>query len=123
MICNYTANYYKDEDLWAMFHNDFEGFSQEIFAQADKRALQHLCSFLVTNGVWVNNPIGGTYTYSKVIFDCLQEKTPTKWDNEKLEIAQQLKDKLEIDYLLKQSQPTNQLLTNQILTNQVPLNI
>jgi hypothetical protein len=36
MICNYIANYYKDEDLWATFHNDFEGFPQEIFAQANK---------------------------------------------------------------------------------------
>jgi hypothetical protein len=107
MICNYTANCYKDEDLWATFHNDFKGFSQEIFAQADKWALRHLRGFLVTNGVWVNNPIGGTYIYSKVIFDCLQEKTPTKWDDEKLEIAQQLKDKLEIDYLPKRSQLTN----------------
>jgi hypothetical protein len=32
MIRNYTADHYKDEDLWATFHDDFEEFSQEIFA-------------------------------------------------------------------------------------------
>jgi hypothetical protein len=47
MIRNYTTNYYKGEDLWSAFWDDFDGFTQQLFTLADKQALQHLCGFLV----------------------------------------------------------------------------
>src|SRR5437899_1957597 len=54
----YRSRKYKDDNLWQMFHEDFEGFTTEIFAQAHRQALRDLRAHLYNQGVWVKDVKG-----------------------------------------------------------------
>jgi hypothetical protein len=66
--------------LWTYFHEDFKGFTVEIWKKADKTIIRELREVLILHGVWVQ-PVQGT-SYVKVLQNCLQEQVPHAWDDE-----------------------------------------
>ena len=78
MLACYRTDNRKDEDLWQIFHEDFEGFTYEIFKIAHRVALRDLREQLVSQGVWVKGAKGST-SYAKVLQECLEEETPYEW--------------------------------------------
>jgi hypothetical protein len=55
MLVGYRNRYarFKGEDLWELFHEDFEGFTHDIFKLASRNAVRELRVELVSKGVWV----------------------------------------------------------------------
>jgi hypothetical protein len=83
----YQLGKYKDDGLWQIFHEDFEGFIMEIFLKAYHIAAQDLWACLYGHGVWVKK-VKGTL-YARVLKACLEEEEPHKWT--KLEIEERTK--------------------------------
>jgi hypothetical protein len=77
MIMIYQSREYKDNELWEIFHEDFENFTVEIFSQAHRQALRDLRTHLENNGVWIRRVKGLSYT--RVLKECLEEKNPHEW--------------------------------------------
>src|SRR4029077_15474593 len=71
----------KNEDLWQIFHEDFEGFTFDIFKLGHRIAVRELREQLVIQGVWVKEP-RGSISYAKTLQDCLDETTPPEWTEE-----------------------------------------
>jgi hypothetical protein len=88
-ICYRNRPQYKGEDLWQLFHEDFEGFTFDIFKLAHRSAVKELRCYMVLNGVWVDGPRGAT-SYAKTLQQCLDESTPTKWTDDMLKEKQKL---------------------------------
>jgi hypothetical protein len=81
--------YCKDEDLWELFQEDFEDFTEEVFALADRAAVRCLREHLVTKGVWVEPPKGGR-SYAKALVTCLNATSAPEWSLEAIEEKQKL---------------------------------
>ncbi len=77
VIMIYQSRRYKDNDLWEIFHEDFENFTIEIFSQAHRQALRDLRTHLENNGVWIRRVKGSSY--AKVLKECLEEENPHEW--------------------------------------------
>ena len=77
VIMIYQSRRYKDNDLWEIFHEDFENFTIEIFSQAHRQALRDLRTHLENNGVWIRRVKGSLY--AKVLKECLEEENPHEW--------------------------------------------
>jgi hypothetical protein len=86
MIRIYQSRGHRDDNLWEIFHEDFEGFTTEIFAKAHRQAVRDLRSYLYNHGVWVKG-VKGT-SYAKVLKACLEED-PHEWTE--LEIEERTK--------------------------------
>ncbi len=71
----------KGEDLWQIFHEDFEGFTYDIFKLGHRVAVRELREQLVIQGVWVKGP-RGAISYAKTLQECLDEDTPAEWTEE-----------------------------------------
>jgi hypothetical protein len=78
MLVGYRAGNRKNQRLWQIFHEDFEGFTYDIFKIAHRLALRDLREELVNKGVWVKTAKGAT-SYARVLQECLDEETPHKW--------------------------------------------
>jgi hypothetical protein len=74
-----------DEELWESFQEDFEGWTEELFALGHKTIRTTLRDFLRDNGVCV----GGTKYISQQLFNVLQEDKYTEWPAE--EVTKQVK--------------------------------
>jgi hypothetical protein len=81
MIEYYRTGHRKDSYLWKVFHEDFEGFTYEIFKLSHRVALRDLREVLVAKGVWVNGA-RGSISYARVLQECLDEETPYEWTEE-----------------------------------------
>src|SRR4029077_15457119 len=90
----------KNEDLWQIFHEDFEGFTFDIFKLGHRIAVRELREQLVIQGVWVKGP-RGSISYAKTLQDCLDETTPAEWTEE----AITERHKLSITQLSQDSSP------------------
>jgi hypothetical protein len=73
----YQSRGYKDNELWEIFHEDFENFTIDIFSQAHRQALRDLRTHLENNGVWIRRVKGASY--AKVLKECLEEEDPHEW--------------------------------------------
>ena len=82
MTVIYQSCKYKDDNLWQMFYEDFEGFTMEIFAQAHRQALRDLQVHLIIQGIWVKRP-KGSISYARTLQDCINETIPAKWTEER----------------------------------------
>jgi len=71
----------ENEDLWQIFHEDFEGFTFDIFRLGHRIVVRELREQLVIQGVWVRGP-RGSISYAKTLQDCLDETTPADWTEE-----------------------------------------
>jgi len=100
MLACYRTDNRKDEDLWQIFHEDFEGFTYEIFKIAHRVALRDLREQLVSQGVWVKGAKGST-SYAKVLQECLEEETPYEWTEA------EIKEKRRIVQSMLQTQTQN----------------
>ena len=100
MLACYRTGNRKDEDLWQIFHEDFEGFTYEIFKIAHRVALRDLREQLVSQGVWVKGAKGST-SYAKVLQECLEEETPYEWTEA------EIKEKRKIVQSMPQTQTQN----------------
>ena len=76
-ICKNRQN----EDLWQIFHKDFEGFTPDIFKLGHRIAVRELREQLVMQEIWVKGP-RGSISYAKAFQDCLDETTPAEWTEE-----------------------------------------
>jgi hypothetical protein len=79
-----------DEELWELFLEDFEGWTETLFALGNKAIREPLRDFLRENGVFV----GGTKYTSQQLFNLLQEEKYQEWPAE--DIAKQMDSGLEI---------------------------
>ena len=73
---------YKDNTLWQYFHEDFEGFTIEIFSKAHCQAIQNLQTHLYNCGVWIRGAKG--ILYVRVLQACLKEEDPHKWTEQEI---------------------------------------
>jgi hypothetical protein len=89
----------KSEDIWQIFHEDFEGFTFDIFKLAHRGAVRELREQLVIQGVWVKGP-RGPISYAKNLQDCLEEATPAEWTEEAIKERNRL-----IQAITTQQQP------------------
>jgi hypothetical protein len=74
----------QNEDLWQIFHEDFEGFTLRPTSSSLATASlseKELREQLVMQGVWVKGP-RGCISYAKAFQDCLDETTPAEWTEE-----------------------------------------
>jgi hypothetical protein len=74
-----------DEELWESFLEDFEGWTEELFALGNKSIRTTLRDYLRDNGVCA----GGTRYVSQQLFNLLQQDKYLEWPQE--EIAKQMK--------------------------------
>jgi hypothetical protein len=79
----YQSHKYRDDYLWQIFHEDFEGFTTEIFTKAHRLAIRDLRSYLYNHGVWVRR-VKGT-SYARVLQACLEEEDPHEWTEQEIE--------------------------------------
>jgi hypothetical protein len=83
MLLSYQGKFREGLDLWEEFHDDFEGFTVEIFTRANRKALKPLREHLVMHGVWVDRA-RGTLSWAKCLHDCLRETEPAEWTQERI---------------------------------------
>jgi hypothetical protein len=83
MLLSYQGKFREGLDLWEEFHEDFQGFTVEIFTRANRKALKPLREHLVIHGVWVEKA-RGNISWAKCLYDCLQEAEPAEWTEERL---------------------------------------
>ncbi|KAJ5082065.1 hypothetical protein N7532_011108 [Penicillium argentinense] len=72
-----------DRALWNDFHDEFNGWTLDIFKGANKNALKMLRHHLTTHGVWIR--VGPGISFAKGLYDCLQEVTQHEWTKEDIE--------------------------------------
>jgi hypothetical protein len=78
----YRSREYRDDYLWQIFYEDFEGFTTEIFTKAYCLAIWDLWTYLYNHGVWVKE-VKGT-SYIKVLQACLEEEEPYVWNKQEI---------------------------------------
>ena len=74
-----------DEELWESFQEDFEDWTEDLFALAEKRIRTPLRDFLRDNGVCV----GGTKYIPKQLYNVVQEDEYQEWPAE--EVTKQMR--------------------------------
>ena len=74
-----------DEELWESYQEDFENWTDDLFALADKKIRTPLRDFLRDNGVCV----GGTKYISKQLYNVVQEDAYQEWPAE--EVTKQMR--------------------------------
>ena len=74
-----------DEELWESFQEDFEDWTEDLFALAEKKIRTPLRDFLRDNGVCV----GGTKYISKQLYNVVQEDEYQEWPAE--EVTKQMR--------------------------------
>ncbi|POS86956.1 hypothetical protein EPUL_001157, partial [Erysiphe pulchra] len=84
----YREMKYRDSELWSMFKEDFEGWNEEMFKSADRRAVHLLRDYLRGNGVWVAKV--NRITRAKMIQQILDDKEEHIWTES--DIADALQD-------------------------------
>jgi hypothetical protein len=99
MTVIYQSRRYTDNNLWQMFHEDFEGFTTEIFSKAHRQALRDLRAHLYNQGVWVKDVKGSSY--AKALQACLQEEDPHIWTEV------EIKERDKTTYAIPQQQTQN----------------
>ena len=72
-----------DRALWNDFHDEFNGWTPDIFKVANKTALKMLRLHLTTHGVWIR--ISPGISFAKGLYDCLHEETQHEWTKEDIE--------------------------------------
>ena len=72
-----------DRALWNDFHEEFNGWTLDIFKVANRAALKMLRFHLTTHGVWIRAGVG--ISFAKGLYDCLQEVTQHEWTTEEIE--------------------------------------
>jgi hypothetical protein len=72
-----------DRALWNDFHDEFNGWTLDIFKVANKTALKMLRLHVTTHGVWIR--VGPGISVAKGLYDCLQEDTRHEWTKEDIE--------------------------------------
>jgi len=96
----------KNEDLWQIFHEDFEGFTFDIFKLGHRVAVRELREQLVMQGVWVKGP-RGSISYAKTLQDCLDETTPAEWTEEAIKERNKLIQSTATDSVVRLPQNTS----------------
>jgi len=96
----------KNEGLWKIFHEDFEGFTFDIFKLGHRVAVRELREQLVMQGVWVKGP-RGSISYAKTLQDCLDETTPAEWTEETIKERHILIQSATTDSVARLSQNTS----------------
>ena len=96
----------KNEGLWKIFHEDFEGFTFDIFKLGHRVAVRELREQLVMQGVWVKGP-RGSMSYAKTLQDCLDETTPAEWTEETIKERHILIQSATTDSVARLSQNTS----------------
>ena len=74
-----------DKELWESFQEDFEDWTEDLFALAEKKIRTPLRDFLRDNGVCV----GGTKYISKQLYNVVQEDEYQEWPAE--EVTKQMR--------------------------------
>src|SRR4051812_28816664 len=77
MLMCYRTRYKDRKDMWQIFHEDFEGFTHDIFKKAHRNAVRELREQLVILGVWIKGP-RGSISYARALQDCLEETEPAE---------------------------------------------
>ena len=89
----YRRTHREGKDLWNIFHEDFEGFTVDLFGKANRIALRELREYLVVHVVWVRPP-RGSISYAKVFYECLNKESPAEWTPERLRDADMIKSRM-----------------------------
>ena len=73
----------QDIDLWEQYREDFHGWTEKYFKDANNHTTRNLRTTLRTYGVWVGRNQGRTLP--EALYDVLQEEKPTQWSQEEIE--------------------------------------
>ena len=87
MILSYQGSRCEGLQLWEEFHNDFEGWTQELFAILDRKAAKAIRDHLLLQGVWMEKPKPGNggRSWAQCLMILMNETEPAKWTQERLD--------------------------------------
>jgi polyhydroxyalkanoate synthesis regulator phasin len=73
-----------DRLLWQDAHEDFEGWTEELFALAAPNLLRDFRTFMTHRGVWLK-PVSGGRSYAKTWKQFMEESTQHLWTEEEIQ--------------------------------------
>ena len=82
MILSYQGSYVEGLQLWEEFRDDFQGWTQELFAMLDRKAAKALRDHLVLRDVWIEKPRGGR-SWAQCFMTLLEEDERAEWTQER----------------------------------------
>ncbi len=87
-IMEYRTRNYKDNELWNNFHEDYEGFTTDLWKLPSHIALRDLRDELITRGVWIDQTRGAR-SYAIVFQECLEQENPHPWTEDQIKDRQE----------------------------------